>query len=629
MSGPLLTVQRFLPSLAGRALAHKEAFADAGERAVSFRLYPLFMTVAGNEPPVSTQNARTPSVVVLGTDALLAALPATPVQLAHACLRAGYQQVVPASWGDELVAQVVLRHLDEARPAAAIQCSCPLVAHRLLASGSDLSPFLVSVVAPPVALARYLRSVYSGSGVQITYVGRCPGAVHDDIDARLTPQELFALFTEKGIDAAEQPRVFDSVVPPDRRRFYSQPGGIPAADQLWSAGGQRSLAELGASDVASELVEMLLSGRDVLVDAAPRMGCFCSGATEGANVSESRARVVALEPPRAASPVVRAPHGVALEVPIAEPAARAEIPRPVPGADEPADIFHGPQSVPPRRRSPSHGIARPVLGASPITRDPEGRQLPRTYVARRRSTPRPFRVQIDVTGDSVTISEAATVPSDSEPSTETDRDEQPVREREVRLLVTPVDSNGDAIAADQAAITAEVAAPTVVADAPSAPATEMVAEPLVPAGDALTAHAAPAAAPVEVLDPRAIDPPDRHGPRAPRDRYAPGSTQRTRSDRDRPAPQVRKPITERVVVPPERRTTAGLFRPSARQLGLGLVLVALVIVGSVALGVVLGRWLAQPSVPAAGAGAPKNAPAGGQQPARPNRSTDTSLIDAL
>jgi hypothetical protein len=43
-----------------------------------------------------------PSLVILGTDAVLAAAPATPVQLAHACLAAGYGAAVPASWGDEL-----------------------------------------------------------------------------------------------------------------------------------------------------------------------------------------------------------------------------------------------------------------------------------------------------------------------------------------------------------------------------------------------------------------------------------------------------------------------------------------------------------------------------------------------
>ena len=50
-------------------------------------------------------------IVILGTDTLLAALPATPVQLAHACLRAGFANVVPASWGDELIAAAVLRRL--------------------------------------------------------------------------------------------------------------------------------------------------------------------------------------------------------------------------------------------------------------------------------------------------------------------------------------------------------------------------------------------------------------------------------------------------------------------------------------------------------------------------------------
>src|SRR6185436_19392880 len=66
-------------------------------------------------PAVAAQTSTPPIVsptvpiVILGTDALLAALPATPVQLAHACLRAGFANVVPASWGDELIASAVLR----------------------------------------------------------------------------------------------------------------------------------------------------------------------------------------------------------------------------------------------------------------------------------------------------------------------------------------------------------------------------------------------------------------------------------------------------------------------------------------------------------------------------------------
>ena len=53
----------------------------------------------GAPESATPNNARIPSIVILGTDAILAALPATPIQLAHACLRIGYQHVVPASWG--------------------------------------------------------------------------------------------------------------------------------------------------------------------------------------------------------------------------------------------------------------------------------------------------------------------------------------------------------------------------------------------------------------------------------------------------------------------------------------------------------------------------------------------------
>ena len=97
--------------------------------------------------------ARIPSIVILGADALIAARPATPIQLAHACALAGYESVVPASWGDELIAAASLRALREHGRIPAIQCSCPHVARRLLATGTELRPFLVSLIAPPVVLA--------------------------------------------------------------------------------------------------------------------------------------------------------------------------------------------------------------------------------------------------------------------------------------------------------------------------------------------------------------------------------------------------------------------------------------------------------------------------------------------
>src|SRR5690242_6739167 len=218
-------------------------------------------------PESGTSNSvRIPSIVVLGADTLLAALPATPIQLAHACMRVGYQDVVPASWGDELIAAASLRALRHHGQLPAIECSCPRVVHRLLAVGADLRPFLVSLVAPPVALARYLRSVHVSQKLRITYVGRCPGAVDESIDARLTPEELLAIFSEQAIALDQQPDVFDSVIPPDRRRYRSQPGGLPTLEMLWSgdakgASGARSLVELFGDELPVELAQHLLAGK--------------------------------------------------------------------------------------------------------------------------------------------------------------------------------------------------------------------------------------------------------------------------------------------------------------------------------------------------------------------------------
>ena len=375
-----------------------------------------------------------PSVVILGADALLAAQPATAVQLAHACLRVGYQAVVPASWGDELIAGRCLDRLAARRatgttggsgagPAGpAIFCACPYVAHRLLAAGPDLEPFLASFVAPPVVVARYLRAIYEPTRLRLTYVGRCPGAGDDAIDARLTPEELLAVLAERQIDVTDQPRAFDSVIPPDRRRFLSQPGGLPVEDAVRHVDPTLRIVEVTGSDLAIELAQHLLSRADVLIDVAPRVGCACSGTVIGVTHEGARDRVAALEPPRAASAVVDPRVPVSIDLPL-PPVARtptdvvpAVAGRRVSGASRaiqrsdappapappvagapveapaaPAEPRGGsPPAAPPaaaspagvRRRSPAQGTVR-QSGSVPTTRSGEGRALPRAYVARR------------------------------------------------------------------------------------------------------------------------------------------------------------------------------------------------------------------------------------------------------
>ncbi len=398
------------------------------------------MTIPALDNPNGTTTSPRRSIAILGADALIAAEPATPVQLAHACLRAGFHSVVPASWGDELIAAAVLRGLSEHKDAPAIQCTCPMVMRRLLSAGSDLRPFLISLVAPPVAAARYLRAV-SADSLRITYVGRCPGAADDDIDARITPEELLATLHDRGISIIDQPLVFDSVLPNDRRRYRSQAGGVPAPQALWTEGGERTLLEIDGTDMPAELAQALLSGRDVLIDCTPAIGCHCRGTNPSQAdtfVSDARHRIAALEPPRSSSPILRDDIELELRIEIPDTAAvpdefvlpasaafadvqgRTDSPAPSVGADigVAAGAF---EAAAMRRRSPSQGV-RAVVLTPPSSRESEPRQLPRAYVARRRLSPRGLRAVPPDDGDGVSAPSPVTVdpvavPNDAEPST--------------------------------------------------------------------------------------------------------------------------------------------------------------------------------------------------------------------
>lgn len=234
---------------------------------------------------------------------LLAALPGRAVQLAHAILAAGYDLVVPVSWGEELLAEHVLRELEHAPSHAMVFCSCPLVRQRLLASGNEIVPHLLSTVAPPVATARYLRALQPDVGMRITYLGACPGAVENSIDAQLQPQDFLHHLDQRAISIVRQPMVFESMVPPDRRRHWSVPGGAPSVDAMVARGLATRFVTVGP-DVALEIAEAILAADRVLLDVAPTQGCACAGAVEVHQVEGSREAVIALEPPRSHLPVI-------------------------------------------------------------------------------------------------------------------------------------------------------------------------------------------------------------------------------------------------------------------------------------------------------------------------------------
>jgi hypothetical protein len=263
-----------------------------------------------------------PSFALLGADAFLAARPATPVQLMHACTRGGYDAAIPATWGDELIAERCIERLAERTLGPAVFCACSYVRDRLLAPGPDLAPFMLSFVAPPVAAARYLRQLYAGRPIDITYVGACPSADDEAIDRQVAPKAFFAELRGQGIILSQQPTIFNSMFAPDRRRCLSQPGGLPTPQLLERQSMPRELVEVAGFEYAAELAQHLILSEPVLIDLATRSGCACSGAAVGIPPTEARSSVVSLEPPRSAQPIVE--HD--LEVPV-------DLPIPVPSAD--------------------------------------------------------------------------------------------------------------------------------------------------------------------------------------------------------------------------------------------------------------------------------------------------------
>ena len=250
------------------------------------------------------------------------------MQVAHACRAAGYAAAIPATWGDELIAEGCARRLATRTLPSAIFCSCRRVRDRLLGPGADLLPFLVSFVAPPVATARYLRALYGDTPIDITYVGTCPSASNEpSIDRQVRPEEFYVSLTDRGIVAAEEPLVFNSFFAPDRRRCHSLPGGLPIDSLLEAQDGMgpasdtagddtgddeddalpfipRSVVEIREVEYAAELAQYLITGAPVLLDLGPRLGCACSGAVSGLTASQARDAVIALEPPRSPTPVV-------------------------------------------------------------------------------------------------------------------------------------------------------------------------------------------------------------------------------------------------------------------------------------------------------------------------------------
>ena len=340
------------------------------------------MSQASGAAPSARPVPATPAIIILGADALLAVRPATPGQLTNACYAAGYSAVIPASWGDELVAAGCLNQIAARGQDSVVLCSCPRVAERLRRVG-NLAPHLLPMASPPVLAARYLRARAGATGVHITYVGDCPGASDPAIDRHATPAALFRSLGKRGIVPSEQPSDVDERLTRDARRFYSLPGGAPAPNWLYAEKRGYTLIEPTARDFLAEVAFRISEKERRVIDLAPRLGCACSGAVVGEPWTGARDNVAAMEPPRAVHEVLD--HDVPLEMsapiePWAGSAADGEPTLALPLAELAA--MHDPQAKAPAvRHSPPPPLTRanrpavrgpgePVTGAGPALASP-------------------------------------------------------------------------------------------------------------------------------------------------------------------------------------------------------------------------------------------------------------------
>jgi hypothetical protein len=235
------------------------------------------------------QHALPMHVAVLGTDAIVAAGPIEPAQLWRACESIGFDFVVPVSWGEELIASWLSTRVSTGTGRAAVIATCPKVDERL--QSANVSTHVLRTVSPPVACARYVRAAFHPRPVHVTYVGACPGAVSDEVDAHLLPAMLLARFVEAGVDAAMQPKHFDGRVPPERARYASLPGGAPAAEWL----GMQGVQLIEAAPITVDTVTQGNGSEPLLIDLAA--SCFCTCA-------RNRPAAARLEPARTFVPVV-------------------------------------------------------------------------------------------------------------------------------------------------------------------------------------------------------------------------------------------------------------------------------------------------------------------------------------
>ncbi|HEV8600166.1 MAG TPA: diguanylate cyclase [Gemmatimonadales bacterium] len=244
-------------------------------------------------------------ILILGTESAAHFYPVQPEQVVNACYAAGFRVVSRGVIGDELVASEYLKLWRSNLDGTLIRSSDPVVVEAIRSGYPELVPYLAPIATPPVAEARYLRSLY-GDSVKVVYAGLASSPGAPELDAWVTFEDLLELLRLRGVTAAAQPTVF-ARLPQERRRHLSAAGGMPLAllEELRQTSKRyqklRGLSALPALSRAVVVDKLELGFVDILASEGA-LDHPLSGPRE--ELYWRRSVVQSSEPPRSLAPVV-------------------------------------------------------------------------------------------------------------------------------------------------------------------------------------------------------------------------------------------------------------------------------------------------------------------------------------
>ena len=244
-------------------------------------------------------------ILILGTESAAHYYPQQPEQVVNACYAAGFRVVSRGVIGDELVANEYLKLWRSGQYGTLIRSSDPVVVDAIRSGFPELVPYLAPIATPPVAEARYLRSLY-GDGVKIVYAGLASSPGAPELDAWVTFGDLAELLKLRGVTSAAQPTVF-ARLPQERRRHVSAAGGMPLQllEELRQTSKRyqklRGLSALPALARAVVVDKLELGFVDILA-ADGALDHPLSGPPE--ELYWRRSVVQSSEPPRSLAPVI-------------------------------------------------------------------------------------------------------------------------------------------------------------------------------------------------------------------------------------------------------------------------------------------------------------------------------------